>query len=151
MTPFRRAPIGGGQHQYQSPTNIRDCFNPANGIEWVKWIKDEPNDMCMLLEHSRFRCPNCRNPIPVHEYQSFSTRLTKREPLNCPHCGTTLNWEPLRHAIAHYSLWVAFLTFPLPFLGLYSFEIGMWVLGMCLLASALGMATQNLIIQSGDE
>jgi len=103
--------------------------------------------MGLYLEFSRFRCPHCKQSIAVHKFQDFSTRFGKREAFDCPHCNTTLNWAKIPHHLAHYSMWAALLTFPIPFTGLYSFQTGIWILGFCLLASATGMMLQRLAIE----
>ena len=103
--------------------------------------------MGIFIEYSRFRCPHCGEPIGVHKFQDFSTRFGKRIPFDCPHCGTTLNWAKWRHRLAHYSLWAAFLTFPIPFTGLYSTKVGIWVLGIFLLGTAVGLMLQKLVIE----
>jgi hypothetical protein len=100
--------------------------------------------MGLYLDISRYRCPHCQQTIAVNKIQDFSTRFSKREAFNCPHCGTKLNWARKPHNLAHYSMWAAFLTFPIPFTGLYSFQVGIWILGACLLASATGMMLQRL-------
>jgi predicted RNA-binding Zn-ribbon protein involved in translation (DUF1610 family) len=103
--------------------------------------------MGLYLEISRFRCPNCNETIAVNKIQDFSTRFSKREAFTCPHCGTTLNWAKAPHHLAHYSLWAACLTFPMPFTGLYSFQTGIWVLGIFLLGTTAGLMMQKLVIE----
>jgi hypothetical protein len=103
--------------------------------------------MGLYLEISRFRCPNCSKTIVVNKIQDFSTRFSKREAFVCPHCSTALNWSKAPHHLAHYSLWAAFLTFPIPFTGVYSTKTGIWVLGICLLATATGLIMQKLVIE----
>lgn len=101
--------------------------------------------MGLYLDISRYQCPHCKETIAVNKIQDFSTRFSKRVAFDCPHCNTKLNWAKRPHHLAHYSMWAAFLTFPLPFTGLYSFEAGIWVLAGFLLASAAGMMTQRLV------
>ena len=48
-------------------------------------------------------------------------------------------------------MWAALLTFPIPFTGLYSFQTGIWILGFCLLASAIGMMLQGLVIEKPND
>ena len=105
--------------------------------------------MSLYFDISRYRCPNCKQVIAVNQIQDFSTRFGKREVFNCPHCGTKLNWAKLPHHIAHYSMWAAFITFPLPLTGLYSYQTGTWVLLTFLVMSAVGMMKQKLVINDG--
>lgn len=102
--------------------------------------------MGIYLDVSSFECPSCKKKISVNKIQDFSTRFSKRQAFNCPHCGKTLNWAKGPHNLAHYSMWVAFLTFPIPFSGIYSFSVGIWIFCACLLASATGMIFQKLEI-----
>ena len=102
--------------------------------------------MSVYFDISRFKCPNCNQTIDVAKFQDFSTRFGKREAFDCPHCGTKLNWAKTPHNLGNYSLWAAVLTFPLSFMGLYSFDIGIMILGVCLLLCAIGMLSQELVI-----
>jgi len=103
--------------------------------------------MALYLDISRYRCPRCWETVAVNRIQDFSTRFGKREAFDCPHCGTRLNWARNSHRLAHFSLWLAVLTFPLPLLGVYSTKIGIWVLGGFLLASAAGMMLKHLVVE----
>jgi len=100
------------------------------------------------IDISRYKCPNCQAAIAVDKIQDFNTRLCKRETFDCPSCNSKLNWGKTTHNLAHYSIWIAFLTFPLPFLGLYSFPVGIWVFFIFMILSGVGMLTKHLILDS---
>ena len=100
----------------------------------------------ILLDISHYKCPSCKDIIKVDQIQDFNTRLSYRNAFLCPSCGVEVNWEKKTHNLAHYSLWLAFLTFPLPFLGLYSFETGIWIFFFFIILSGVGMMTKHLTI-----
>ena len=103
--------------------------------------------MSIFLDISRYKCPNCQLLIEVNLIQDFSKRFAKREPFNCPHCATQLNWARGSHNLAHYSMWAAFLSFSLPFTGLYAFNIGTYVMLFFFMASGVGMILKELVIE----
>lgn len=102
--------------------------------------------MSIFLDVSRFDCPSCKKVIEVQKIQDFSARFSVRKSFGCPHCGSRLNWAKLPHHFAHYGLWSAVLMFPLPIFGVYSYNIGMWVLGFNLLVVVGGIMNQKLVL-----
>ena len=102
----------------------------------------------ILLDISHYKCPNCQETIEVDKIQDFSTRFAKRTAFDCPHCGKKLNWEKKTHHLAHYSMWLAFLAFPLPFLGLYSFGTAIWVFFFFMVLSGIAMMLKHLVVDN---
>lgn len=100
----------------------------------------------ILLDISHYECPSCKNLIEVDQIQDFNTRFSYMNAFSCPSCGIEVNWEKKTHNLAHYSLWLAFLTLPLPFLGLYSFGAEIWIFFFFILLSGVGIMTKHLII-----
>ena len=105
----------------------------------------------ILLDISRYKCPSCDEVVGVDQIQDFSTRFAKRNPFDCPHCLVKLNWEKTSHHLAHYSMWIAFLSFPMPFLGLISFGAAIWILFFFTGLSGLGMMIKRLDFHSKKE
>ena len=100
----------------------------------------------ILIDISRYKCPSCKAVIKVDKIQDFETRLCKRESFDCPSCNLKLNWEKKTHNLAHYALWIAFLTLPLPFIGFYSLPVGIWVFFLFMILSGIGMLSKHLVL-----
>ena len=101
----------------------------------------------ILLDVSHYKCPNCQSVIEVDQIQDFNTRFCYRKTITCPSCETKVNWEKKTHSLARYSMWLAFLSLPLAFLGLYTFEIATWILLFFMVLSGVGMMTKHLVIE----
>ena len=101
----------------------------------------------ILLDVSHYKCPNCQSVIEVDQIQDFNTRFSYRNAFTCPSCETKVNWEKKTHSLAHYSMWLAFLSLPLPFLDLYTFGAGIWIFFFFMILSGVGMMMKHLVIE----
>lgn len=101
----------------------------------------------ILPDISHYKCPNCKDIIEVDQIQDFNTRFSYRNAFECPSCGKKVNWAKNSHNLAHYSMWLAFITLPFPFLDIYSFGAGIWIFFFFIILSAVGMMMKQLIIE----